>query len=50
MNPVNSRNDFGHDDSAMNIVMAIIIIIKTVTYKYQLSLIDTRDKIVRSTE
>jgi len=23
MNPVNSRNDFGHDDSAMNIVMAI---------------------------
>jgi len=48
MNPVNSRNDFGHDDSAMNIVMAIIII-KTVTYKYQLSLIDMRDKIVRST-
>jgi len=24
---VNSRNDFGHDDSAINIVMAIIIII-----------------------
>ena len=27
MNPVNSRNDFGHDDSTINIVMAIIIII-----------------------
>ena len=27
MNRVNSRNDFGHDDSTMNIVMAIIIII-----------------------
>ena len=27
MNRVNSRNDFGHDDSAINIVMAIIIII-----------------------
>jgi len=27
MNQVNSRNDFGHDDSAINIVMAIIIII-----------------------
>jgi len=24
---VNSRNDFGHDDSTINIVMAIIIII-----------------------
>ena len=24
MNRVNSRNDFGHDDSTMNIVMAII--------------------------
>jgi len=23
---VNSRNDFGHDDSTINIVMAIIII------------------------
>ena len=28
MNRVNSRNDFGHDDSTINIVMAIIIIIK----------------------
>ena len=27
MNWVNSRNDFGHDDSTINIVMAIIIII-----------------------
>jgi len=25
MNRVNSRNDFGHDDSTINIVMAIII-------------------------
>jgi len=25
MNPVNSRNDFGHDDSTANIIMAIII-------------------------
>jgi len=30
MNWVNSRNDFGHDDSTINIVMAIIIIIPTV--------------------
>jgi len=27
MNRVNSRNDFGHDDSTIKIVMAIIIII-----------------------
>jgi len=27
MNPMNSRNDFGHDDSTVNIVMAIIIVI-----------------------
>jgi len=27
MNRVNSRNDFGHDDSTVNIVMAIVIII-----------------------
>ena len=27
MNQVNPRNDFGHDDSTINIVMAIIIII-----------------------
>ena len=27
MNRVNSRNDFGHDDSTINIVMAIIVII-----------------------
>jgi len=30
MNPVNSRNDFGHDDSTINIVLAIIIIIITI--------------------
>ena len=30
MNRVNSRNDFGHDDSTINIVMAIIIIIKSI--------------------
>ena len=29
MNRVNSRNDFGYDDSTINIVMAIIIIIIT---------------------
>ena len=29
MNRVNSRNDFGHDDSTINIVMAIIIIIQS---------------------
>jgi len=27
MNRVNSRNDFGHDDSTVNIVVVIIIII-----------------------
>jgi len=27
MNRVNSRNDFGHDDSTINIVMAIIILL-----------------------
>jgi len=27
MNQVNSRNDFGHDDSTIDVVMAIIIII-----------------------
>ena len=27
MNGMNSRNDFGHDDSTINIVMAIIVII-----------------------
>jgi len=27
MNRLNSRSDFGHDDSTINIVMAIIIII-----------------------
>jgi len=32
MNRVNSRNDFGHDDSTINIVMAIIIIIINPSY------------------
>jgi len=27
MNRVNSCNDFGHDDSTINIVMAIIIVV-----------------------
>ena len=27
MNRVNSRNDFGHDDSTINIVIVIIIIV-----------------------
>jgi len=27
MNRVNSRNDFGHNDSTVNIVMAIIIVV-----------------------
>jgi len=27
MNQVNSHNDFGHDDSTVNIVMAIVIVI-----------------------
>jgi len=31
MNRVNSHNDFGHDDSTINIVMAIIIIIIIIT-------------------
>ena len=32
MNRVNSRNDFGHDDSTIHIVMVIIII--TVSYTH----------------
>ena len=32
MNRVNSCNDFGHDDSTINIVMAVIIIITTSVY------------------
>ena len=34
MNWVNSRNDFGHDDSTINIVMAIIIIIITLQCRF----------------
>jgi len=33
MNRMNSRNDFGHDDSTINIVMAIIIIIIIIKYQ-----------------
>jgi len=33
MNQMNSRNDFGHDDSTINIVMAIIIIISNIALK-----------------
>ena len=32
MNRVNSRNDFGHDDSTVNIVMAVIINIIIITH------------------
>jgi len=32
MNRVNSCNDFGHDDSTINVVMAIIIIIILLHY------------------
>jgi len=35
MNRVNSHNDFGHDDSTKNIVMAIIIIIIIQLSRYQ---------------
>ena len=35
MNRVNSRNDFGHDDSTMNIVMAITIISPKTLYQKQ---------------
>ena len=35
MNRVNSRNDFGHDDSTINIVMAITIIIISPKTLYQ---------------
>ena len=39
MNRVNSRNDLGHDDGTINIVMAIIIIIDGVSVKERRSLI-----------
>jgi len=38
MNWVNSRNDFGHDDSTINIVMAIIITYNPVSIHQQLIL------------
>jgi len=33
MNRVNSRNDIGHDDSTINIVMAVIIFFIIVSYR-----------------
>jgi len=50
MNRVNSRNDFGHDDSTINIVMAIIIIIITRERRYgpsRLRVNDDDDEICR---
>jgi len=42
MNRVNSRNDFGHDDSTKNIVVAIvIIIILAVNVAWSMCLLDT---------
>jgi len=35
MNPVNSRDDFGHDDSTINIVVIIIIIFLTQVLNFQ---------------
>jgi len=35
MNRVNSRNDFGHDDSTINIVVAIIIIIIILAHQHK---------------
>jgi len=32
MNRVNSRNDFGHDDSTINIVVVIIIVYLFIYY------------------
>ena len=42
MNRVNSRNDFGHDDSTINIVMVIIIIIIIIEENSIFSLIRMR--------
>ena len=42
MNRVNSRNDFGHDDSTVNIVMTIIIIIIIIIIFYTSGSIDPR--------
>jgi len=38
MNRVNSRNDFGHEDRTINIVMAIIIIIIIIIIIYTYNL------------
>jgi len=39
MNRVNSRNDFGHDDSTINIVMVIIIMVATAVYSVTMVLL-----------
>jgi len=39
MNRVNFRNDFGHDDSTINIVMVIIIMVATAVYSVTMVLL-----------
>ena len=46
MNRVNSRNDFGHGDSTINIVMAIIIIIIIIGLKTYFVSVDVTVTIV----
>jgi len=48
MNRVNSRNDFGHDDSTINIVMAIIIIIIILYKRTQLASAETTNAAQRN--
>jgi len=43
MNPVNSRNDFDHDDSTINIVV-VIIIISSKNYSLSIVLMATDQK------
>jgi len=40
MNRVNFRNDFGHDDSTINIVVVIVIINSMINLKHHLSTIN----------
>ena len=49
MNRVNSRNDSGHDDSTINIVMAIIIIIIITAAAYNYMHVDFCCCSIRST-
>jgi len=39
MNRVHFRNDFGHDDSTINIVMVIIIMVATAVYSVTMVLL-----------